>query len=88
MVVIDRDLLAQDLIADLADNVSVRVEHHVLVAAHASAVVVEVNRAEVALVVPSATDFQRADLGTRFSRSSETQLRLILLMLVLNFVGV
>ena len=58
-----------------------------MIAAHASAVVVEVNRAEVAFV-PSATDFQRADLGTRFSRSSEAQLRLILLMLVLNFVGV
>lgn len=59
-----------------------------MIAAHAAAVVVEVDWAEVALVVPSAADLQRADLGARFSRSGEAQLRLILLVLILNFVGV
>ena len=59
-----------------------------MIATHAAAVVVEVDWAKVALVVPSVADLQRADLGARFSRSGKAQLRLILLVLVLNFVGV
>lgn len=87
-LLVDGHLLHQNLVTDLPDDVPVGVEHHVLVAAHAAAVVVEVNGTEVALVVASIADLEGADLGAGFSGSCKTELRLIFLMFVLNVVGV
>ena len=84
-------LLAQELIPGLIVNITLVIEHNVLLCGNSAAIVVVVNRSEVPLGVTSATSFTthqyRAHICTCLPRSSETKLRFVLLMLNLDLIS-